>query len=778
MRNLKLPGAVAELLLSNGIKEEELLALSQTDMNTDCEYTDGFVAVSSSKLAVITSPAVLGGIRSFKGFVSKKDVAESYISVRRDWAIKVYDIASVEKLEIKSLVACAVLIGTIGGIEYRLTAFSNMYRKSMHKLSRTFDRLHDPKPEFLKDINKQEEKEDEEYCPICGMMYPDRDRKVCPKCMDRRSIFFRTLSFFRPHAGKIVIMFFCYVLMSLINLAWPYLNGTVLYDRVLAGDDSIITFFGLEHGEYVIALLLVVAGMVVAKLLGLLLQIVQGVLNAHIVPEVVGNIKQKVFDRMAKLSISFFKSKQTGHLMTRVLSDAEEVTGFFIDGLPYVFIHGLSIIAMVVTIFTIKWQMGVVALVMVPVLVLLGFKLRPFIFNLYGHFHRARRRVNSRVNDNLTGARVVKAFGREKDENERFGRDNHRMREADMALTRFRVVYHVIYDCTYRIITTLIWVLGVIYVLKEADMEIGVLITVVGYVGQMQGPVGFFSRVTHWWAGSMNSAQRIFEILDAVPDLTEAPNPKRLENPEGHIELSNVSFGYEINRPVLKDITLDIPAGSMLGIVGRSGAGKTTLVNLISRMYDPQEGSIKIDGTDVKELMFSDLRRNVAMVSQETYIFRGTVAENIAYAKPGATLAEIVNAARLASAHEFIMRMPDGYDTRIGSGGRALSGGERQRISIARAILANPKILILDEATAAVDTETERAIQLSLRYLVKGRTTISIAHRLSTLRDADFIVVIDNGRMTEKGTAEELEALKGTYYKLMQLQTKALALRD
>lgn len=215
----------------------------------------------------------------------------------------------------------------------------------------------------------------------------------------------------------------------------------------------------------------------------------------------------------------------------------------------------------------------------------------------------------------------------------------------------------------------------------------------------------------------------------------------------------------------------------MLGIVGRSGAGKSTLVNLISRLYDPNEGNIFLDGVNVRELAFDDLRRNVAMVSQETYIFMGTVAQNIAYANPSASRRDIIAAAVAASAHDFICKMPDGYDTVIGSSGRQLSGGERQRISIARAILANPRILILDEATASVDTETEEAIQASLDRLVKGRTTLSIAHRLSTLRGADSLVVIDDGKITESGTHAELIEKKGTYYKLMQLQSKALAMR-
>ena len=243
------------------------------------------------------------------------------------------------------------------------------------------------------------------------------------------------------------------------------------------------------------------------------------------------------------------------------------------------------------------------------------------------------------------------------------------------------------------------------------------------------------------------------------------------------MELKNVSFSYEPNKPVLQDVSFHINAGEMLGIVGKSGAGKSTLVNLISRLYDPENGEVLLDGHNLKAVSFASLRGAVAMVSQETYIFMGTVAENIAYARPDASREEIVRAAIAASAHGFICRLPDGYDTVIGAGGRELSGGERQRVSIARAILADPKILVLDEATASVDTETERAIQDSLDKLIKGRTTISIAHRLSTLRNADRLIVLDNGKLVESGTHEELVKERGVYYKLLQLQSKALAMR-
>ena len=550
----------------------------------------------------------------------------------------------------------------------------------------------------------------------------------------------------------------------------------MLFDWVLKKNDVILGKFGIA-GEYTLALLILVAAMIVARILQRGVTLVQGVLMAQVVADTVRDIKQDVFAALGRLSIGFFTSKQTGSLMTRVLSDAERVTNFFLDGFPYIFIHGFTIIATFCVMFRLNAPMALVACVLLPLLVFMSVRLKPKLWSLFGRRHRAERAVNSRVNDNLTGARVVKAFGQQAAENARFEPVNERLKDAEIRIVKYNNRFTILYNLVQEISSIWVWIVGVILLLGTGDIELGVLITFVGYVGQLNGPMNFFSRVFQMWSDSINSAQRMFEIMDAIPDIEEAEHPVALKEPEGEIELSHVTFGYETNKPVLKDITLHVKPGEMLGVVGRSGAGKTTLVNLISRLYDVNEGEIRIDGVPVKELAFHDLRRNVAMVSQDTYIFMGTVAENIAYADPDASREDIIRAAMLASAHEFISNMPDGYDTMIGAAGKDLSGGEKQRISIARAILADPKILILDEATASVDTATEKAIQESLNYLVKGRTTLSIAHRLSTLRDADRLVVIDEGKIAEQGTAEQLEQKQGIYYKLMKLQTESLALK-
>lgn len=774
MKENKLPSHVLALLKPQGIGKKDILDVCPVDLSFSCEYISGYLFLTKDVLGVAVSEPIGNRVRYFRG-TKTKDM--DYTEDTLEYACKLYPLAETGKMEIERLIATNRITVMFEGIPVGLAAMTNLYLEQMNLFLKNYKRLKkepDAADEVESSADVQEEKA--EYCPICGTMYPDPKRKICPKCMNKRSIFARTLKYFMKYRVKFIVLFVCYFAAAVLNLIWPYLNGTILYDRILMKDNGFLKQFGIA-GNYMLALALLVLTMIMSKLVQQGVAILQGTMTAQIVALTVRDIKQDVFSAMGRLSINFFTSKQTGSLMTRVLSDADRVTGFFIDGFPYIFIHGFTILASFVVMFQLNWQMALVACVLLPLLVVMSVKLKPKLWSLFGRRHRAERTLNSRINDNLTGARVVKAFGQQEAENERFVSPNERLQDAEVRIVKYNNRFTVLYNLVQEVSNIWVWILGVILLLNTGTMELGVLITFVGYVGQLNGPMNFFSWVFRMWSDSINSAQRMFEIMDAVPEIQEIDNPVKMKNPRGEIELDHVTFGYDINTPVLKDISLHVREGEMLGIVGRSGAGKTTLVNLISRLYDTNEGTISIDGEDVRNLAFQDLRRNVAMVSQDTYIFMGTVAENIAYANPKATREDIIRAAMLASAHEFISNMPDGYDTVIGASGKDLSGGEKQRISIARAVLANPKILILDEATASVDTETEKAIQQSLNYLVQGRTTLSIAHRLSTLRDADRLVVIDNGKIAEEGTHSELEALGGIYFKLMELQTKSLALK-
>ncbi len=589
--------------------------------------------------------------------------------------------------------------------------------------------------------------------------------------------FWKILKYFKPYIPSLIIMAFTYLGVALCNMAYPYLNGTLLYDRVLAKRPEVLTLFGLPGGQFVLALGLVVLGMILAKLLIQVLQGVQSYINAKIVPLVVLEMENQVFRSMGELSLRFFHSNRTGGLMTRVLSDASQVTGFFIDFLPEIFTQVPSMVATCVIMFVLNWKLALVSLCLLPVMVFLHLFMMTKGHVLFSRRHRAERDLTAKLNDNITGVRVVKSFGQEQREIENFGGANEEMQNAEVAITVNFNKVNGAYAFLENVINLLVWAFGSWLILGWQQISYGQLITFSGYVTQLNPMLRIAAQASRQWVSSMNAASRVFSIIEAKPEITESSHPVSMASVKGQIDINHVTFGYEPGRPVLKDISLHVEPGKMLGIVGRSGAGKTTLVNLISRLYEVEQGSICIDGVDIREFSFRDLRRNVSMVSQETYIFMGTVAENIAYAKPGATRQEIIRASVLASAHDFICKMPDGYDTMIGASGRTLSGGERQRISIARAILADPKILILDEATAAVDTETERAIQQSIAYLTKDRTTLSIAHRLSTLRDADYLVVIEHGRIAEEGTHDELIERKGIFAHLMELQTTALAMR-
>lgn len=768
---MKYPKSFINETEKHGISEEDIIFAAMADLDEEFRFADTILALTKEKLVIARYPyktkkeVRLGGYSGWND--SEKDFAESP-------AVLLYDIDGIEKLQVIRQVSTGIILGKIDGTEKFLCQFSNTKMESFMKIARLLDKV--KKGDEIKDEDK-DVKKGKECCPKCGMIYPDQERKVCPKCMDKGSILSRVMKYFKPYKGKLVIMIICYILTAGLNLVWPYLSGTLLYDKVLAKDEEFLETLNLPGGRFGTALIILVIVMIVTKILMQVIGMIQGTCTAKIAPEVVGKLKSQVFESMGKLSISFYTKRQTGGLMTRVSDDAEQISGFFIDGIPYFFINVGTLIVTCVIMFLLNPILTLASIVLMPVLFMISYRLMPRLWHFYGKRHRANRRLNSQMNENFTGARVVKAFGQEKQEMSRFEKNNGRVRGAEMDLAKFDCEFSALYMFVEEFVSFLVWAVGSALIISNSDMELGLLITFSGYVGQMNGPLDFMSRIFRWYTNAMNSAQRMFEIIDAVPEVKEVPNPVRPERLKGEIELKNVTFGYEPNKPILKDVSFRVEAGEVLGIVGRSGAGKSTLVNLISRLYDADEGEVLVDGINVKQYGFNELRKNVAMVSQETYIFTGTVAENIAYARPDATREEIIAAAVQASAHDFICKMPLGYDTILGRFNQSLSGGEKQRISIARAILANPKILILDEATSAVDTETELAIQKSLEQLEKGRTVLSIAHRLSTLRNANHLIVIDEGRVTESGTHAELMEKKGTFYKLSQLQTKALAMR-
>ncbi len=602
-------------------------------------------------------------------------------------------------------------------------------------------------------------------CPTCGRRFADQWRKVCPKCMNKRALLLRVLAYAPRYKREIFIMLVAIVAGSSLNLIRPIMTGTILFDNVLK-----------EGGTYYGMLLPYVGVLLAAELTAILFSIIQGRTTAGIAAKVVYDIKMDIFSNMQKLSMSFYNSKQTGSLMTRVNDDALNIQYFLNEGLVYFCVNGAMVIGVGIIMAMYNPLLALLVFVPVPLIILIVLKKIPEFWRLRWFSWVKRSRLNSFVNDSLTGMRVVKAFGKEGTEIDRFEENNMgvfrtALNEGKAAVKTFPLLSYIM-----SIGGLLVWGFGGSVVLS-GNMTFGVLITFIGYIGMLYQPVEFMMYSFNWWTDCMNSAQRVFEIIDRQPDVKEAKNPTHIGKIKGEIVFNHMTYGYEPNKPILHDINLHIKPGEMLGVVGHSGAGKSTITALVTRLYDVNEGSITIDGVDLRKIAIDDLRRQIGYVLQETYLFTATVADNIKYAKPDATFEEVVAAAKLAGAHDFIMKLPDGYETMLSRKRHNFSGGERQRISIARAILINPRILILDEATASVDTETERKIQEAMEVLVKGRTTIAIAHRLSTLRNADRIIVMDKGRIAEIGTHAELEAKKGIYYNMMQLQKEALAMR-
>lgn len=601
------------------------------------------------------------------------------------------------------------------------------------------------------------------FCPKCGQRYVDPANKVCTECLDRKKIVARTAELLKKYKLKIAIIIAMLIFTGAVGVVTPYFSATFFYDKVLGDKQSV--FYG--------AIVLVVGIVVGTRLLSTLISVVHNIVTSVIAAELVYDLKKTIFSSIQRLSVSFFTSRKTGGLMTQVSGDATTIYSFFCDTLPYFLVNIIQIIAVAIIMFVMNPTLSALSLITFPV----AFFAVKSLFAVNRKYHNRRfakqRSMTSTLSDILTGIRVVKAFAKEDDETRRFNKKSQDAARTEKQVSNFSAVAFPSVNFLLYISNLVVWGVGGVMVMK-GQMTYGVLAAFIAYMNMVYSPMYSLVGMVSQASDSVNAMGRLVEIMDATPDVIEKADPVRLPELQGHVEFKNVSFGYDNAKTILKDVSFDIPAGTSLGIVGKTGAGKSTLANLLIRLYDVGEGGIYIDGVNVKDISFDDLHKSTAIVSQETYLFIGTVYDNIAYACPDATPEDVINAAKIAGAHEFITKMPEGYETMIGLGYMNLSGGERQRISIARALLKNPKILILDEATAAMDTQTERNIQNALERLTNGRTTIMIAHRLSTLRDVDKLIVIDNGAITEAGTHDELIRKKGDFYKLYKIQLDAM----
>jgi len=611
------------------------------------------------------------------------------------------------------------------------------------------------------------EPDDQTVCPSCKAPL-EPDQEVCPVCTKvihtppSTWTLFRLWRFARPYRGQLLAGFLLTLLGTAASLVPPYLTMPLM-DNVLIPYQN-----GQRIDPAVVGMYLL--GLLGAALMAWGLTWAKTYILALVSERIGADLRTTTYEHLLRLSLEYFGGKRTGDLMARIGSESDRICVFLSLHLLDFATDVLMILMTSAILFSINPWLALVTLVPLPIIAWLIHVVRDRLRTGFEKIDRVWGEVTNVLADTIPGIRVVKAFAQEKREAARFRVANKHNLAVNDRINRIWSLFSPTVSLMTELGLLVVWAFG-IWQVSRGDITVGTLTAFLAYISRFYSRLDSMSRIVSVTQKSASAAKRIFDILDHVSSVPDPAQPARLEQVEGRIEVRDVGFRYG-NRAVNRGVNLTIAPGEMIGLVGHSGSGKSTLVNLICRFYDVAEGSIRLDGVDIRSFAVADYRRNIGLVLQEPFLFFGTIAENIAYGKPDATRAEIMAAARAAHAHEFILRLPHGYDSMVGERGQGLSGGERQRISIARALLIDPRILILDEATSSVDSETEKEIQKALDNLVKGRTTIAIAHRLSTLQRADRLVVMDRGQVVEQGPHDELMARRGAYYRLYQAQAR------
>ena len=750
---VKLPPPIMECLQKEKLDTKNLIFSFKSDMNSDALYSDTYIMFDEKGLY----------IADFNEEVKSKKKNKKKLEFKPDLLkLTTIPINEIDEICIEKCVATGRLTYKYNGEYYALGCYSIGLLSQAECFSKIFNNY-----KSGKDYQMYIDTAKKSVCKKCGKPVPP-GRVFCKKCTGKSSTVKRLFSFFKEVRGKMIFFIISILISTGISLIIPQFSTQKLYDEVLNPGNT------LGYNELFSALLTLVGTIAGLKIIHWIFTFVYQYIIAGMLPWVVYSIKLKIFTAMQKLSVGFYTHKQTGSLMERVTRDSNNIYWFFVDGFPYVITNAITVVGIFAIMFFTSWKLSLILLISAGAIVFLYPLCEKVFRKLHHKVWVQNSNLTSKVSDNINGHRIIKAFSKEDEEYQNFNKISSRLMTAEIKSSNAEATVFPLLSVLVYALSAIVLGYGGILSVKYNELTIGELLSFVVYLQMLQAPIEFLSWVTNWWARCVDSAQRVFEIMDTEPDIKEPDNPVEIKDFKGEIELNELQFEYEPARPIIKNLSVKINAGEMLGIVGKTGAGKTTISNLIARLYDPKEGSVKIDGVDVKDIPLKQLKDNIGIVSQDIFLFMGTIADNIRYARPDATNEEVIAAAKAASAHSFISKLPDGYETFVGSGGQDLSGGERQRVSIARTIIQNPKILILDEATAAMDTETERNIQNSLSELKSGRTTISIAHRLSTLRDADKLAVIDDGECIEFGTYNELMEKQGEYYRLFKLQEEAL----
>lgn len=591
------------------------------------------------------------------------------------------------------------------------------------------------------------------------------DEKFKPK--NKRQAFLRLIEYLAPYKKAVTLGVLSNLWVGLVVLVPPLIYGSSITDRVILNrfDESAATRWRLLVISTVAQILLYGSSsfMVWVRMK-----------TMHILGErILVDIRKQIYSRLQMLSLSYFDSGQTGEIMSRVTNDSEVVEEFVTHAADTLVSDAIRLVAMCIIMFYVCKTLAIISLLPVPIIFVLALTFSRRVRPIYRKVRERLAEINAKVQENLSGIRVIKAFAREDHEQESFENDAESYFDMRVRAIRLWTRFFPTIDFQVRTASVVVWAVGAAMILHNVSgVTMGTLIIFTMYLGMFYEPVRSLATINDTIQRSLAAAERIFEIVDEQPQIQDAEGAAHLPRVSGHVEFDHVNFSYGGDEEVLTDICIKAEPGQIIALVGRSGAGKTSIVNLIPRFYDPNSGRILIDGFDVKYVTQTSLRSQIAMVLQDTFLFNGTVSENIRYGKLDATQEEIITAARAANAAEFIESMPGGYETEIGERGIKLSGGQKQRLAIARAILADPRILILDEATSSVDSESEYLIHRAMDRLMEGRTTFVIAHRLSTIKHADQIITLEKGCVSEVGNHKTLLGQDGIYAQMYEMQFK------
>jgi ATP-binding cassette subfamily B protein len=551
-----------------------------------------------------------------------------------------------------------------------------------------------------------------------------------------------------PYRRRAVLSIIAMVAVTMSGLAVPYLLSIAIDDGIRAKDLDVLTW--------------VVVAFIAVALVNLGASYLQTYLTSWVGEHIIFDLRRQLFAHLQKLSLDFFSRQKTGWIVSRLTNDIDALQQLVTDGVTTLVTNSLTFVGAIVFLFILDWRLALATLTIMPFLLAATLWFRSRSARAYAEVRNRIGDVSAHLQESISGVRVLQAFRREQSDYERLSVANARYREVNFRTVLQSGLYFPFVEfLSAAAVVIVLWYGGSL--VDDRTLQVGVLVAFIAYLNSFFDPLQQLSQLYNTFQASMAAVQKVYKVLDTDPDMLDAPDAVDLPDARGAVELRDVTFGYDADKPVLHDVDLIIPAGKTVALVGATGAGKSTVIKLLARFYDPQAGEVLIDGHDLRDVTQRSLREQLAVVPQEAFLFSGSVLDNIRFARPAASDDEVKRVARIVGVHDFVESLPDGYGTEVQEGGSALSTGQRQLISFARALLADPRILILDEATSSVDAESERRIERAMEVLFSGRTSIIVAHRLSTVRYADEIVVVDGGRIVERGSHDELVAAGDRY---------------